>query len=175
MYLEESLELLIEEKKDIKGKITKAMQDLKEWFLNKIEHVKDFFIDLKRKISESINKKIPGNARLDRDISIEGEIVFPKGTPMSKVNSGIIRQLGEVNRQKDIVIRECKNGVIDISRRDSEAAIDKKKKVVKAIKIMTKSASLIMAGLKIHRKIKTVKQVKNMMSMMDDMPRIEKN
>lgn len=141
------LVMLLEEKDSLKYKITKTLRDLKEWFINKIEMISDFFRKLKDKITISQRKFMNGRDSITRDGKVDGEIIFKKGTKASSVISTIKSHLNLVKRDSEESIRQCKDGIRSIEKRDNEKAIDNKNKVLSKIKSVNRTTKIIITGI----------------------------
>ena len=141
----ENLEQLLTEENSIKDKISQALKTLKQWFLDKIDQVKELFTSIKSKIMDKI-KGFNKDVICNKDIKDEtGHTILSKGDSLAKAKSKISVLLGKLKKNSDDTIKECKDGVISVSKFDTQGATEKKSSVTKRVKIIRGTIIAIIA------------------------------
>ena len=114
LYLED----LLIERSNVREKITKAAKDLKKWFIDKIDSLRDFFYDIKEKIMSALERKLPSGLIIERDVVVRGEVIFKKGTAASNLVLTAKKRLNDLKKETNEAISKCKKGIKAIN--DSE-------------------------------------------------------
>ena len=131
------LTVLLQEQESIKEKISAALTTLKQWFLDKIDQVKEIFASIKDKVSEKV-RTIRSNAAASKDVKdADGNILVTKGTTLNKIKIKIASLLLKVKKDGDVTIRDCKSGVDAVSKGDAEKAKKTKSEVLATAKTIT--------------------------------------
>lgn len=156
----DELDILLQEKSNLKNKINGAMKELKVWFESKIEHVRDFFRKVSRRIKESL-KRIKNDDKLTRDIKRNGEIVFEKGTLGSSYKNGVLTHLSELGVQSNIVIKDSKKGISYIANDDADRAMYIKRRVMDTLKKVATIGGIILSLEGIHLAMEKNRENKN--------------
>lgn len=140
----EDIEFLLEQKSNLKRKITKAMQELKEWFYNKIDTVKDFFRKVATKVKQSL-RHVKSNDVVSRDVKHKGEVVFKKGTVGSVYINGVEAELRDLQVNTNMVINDSKRGISYVVNDDAERAAYQKTRVINTLKKVSAIGGLLVA------------------------------
>ena len=146
MYIDE-LELLLQEKYEVRQKISTVMKKLKEWFMAKINELGDLFRHVKNSVSEGLRNIKNRKGKINKDININGETIIPKNTPVSTVTNSIQSDLSNLQITTKVVIQDCKDGIHYIDDDDKDKAVKTKTKVMDKIKNITLIITPIMAGV----------------------------
>lgn len=123
----ENLEYLLEQEESLTSKIKNKAIQLKEWFQQKIENVKELLSTTKDKIRSLATK----GKTSKKDISQYGIKV---GDSASKVLSKIKGLFSELNSYVNNIVTLCKNGISSIMKKDMSKATTVKEKVVEDVK-----------------------------------------
>lgn len=139
------IEILIEERNHIIEKISTIMNKLKEWFIDKINNLKELFRNIKDVIVSSI-RGTDQNGTISKDIQSNGETIVKKGTPVKVVTKDIKSGVSKLQITTNVVINDCKDGIESVSNGNKDKAIKIKNKVVDKIKNITLIITPLMAG-----------------------------
>lgn len=142
----DELNMLIQEKSNIRSKISGAMKELKGWFEKKKDDVKDYFNTLTNKVKEVKNDTLH-NQGISKDIVIGGKVVFKQGTTVSNVSSKILRLMTEIKNEVNKTLSECKKGIKYIISNQYENAVHCKEIVLSNLKKITIIGSVIVSGI----------------------------
>lgn len=143
MYIEN----LLQEQQSLKNKITKAMVDLKNWFLDKIENIKEYFNGLRDRFTAGKRSTKQDGTPITRDVIVNEKVVFKKGTPSNKVWSKVSETIHSVKTETERAIKECKDGIRKVMNHDNEGALKSKDTVIKHIKQISIMGSIILGGV----------------------------
>lgn len=142
----DELTMLLEEKSNIKKKISETMKDLKNWFTKKKEDVKDYLDTIKDKIIES-KEDVTDNRNINKDIIVNNNVVFKKGTSVSKVFTKISSLMRDLKDEIVNVIIYCKEGISSILSNNYENAIHCKKLILSNLKKIALIGTIIVSGI----------------------------
>ena len=150
------LSILLQEQESIKEKITGALKSLKQWFLDKIDQVKEIFASIKTKISDKV-RSIKGDAVASKDVKdSDGSILISKGSKFSSFKGKLNSLLGKVKKDGDSAITDCKTGVEAIANNDAGTAKSKKTSVGACLKNIFLTLAIIKTGFSIFTSTKTI-------------------
>lgn len=140
----EDIGVLIEQKANITRKITKALQELKIWFQDKIDKVKDFFRQVSKKVKESL-RHVKDDDKLPKDIKYNEDIIFKKGTVGRVYKNGVQTRISDLGIDANIVIKDSKRGLSYVANNEADKAMYIKTRVVDTLKKVTAMGGLVLA------------------------------
>lgn len=146
-----SLEMLLEDRLSIRNKISQAMNELKQWFSNKMDSAKDFFRDLKEKFT-GVKRKIfhiigIDGSNIEVNVRYGDKILYKKGTPVNSLMEEIDGIMNDLRVETDKIVKDCKDGIRNITRNEKEKAIDIKYTVSDRIKKVVFMGSVMVSGI----------------------------
>ena len=128
------LETLLEEESSIKSKITSALTTMKQWFLDKIDQVKEAFTSLKNKIAEKL-RSVKSGMKISKDILDEdGNKILSKGDSSDKAKGKIKTLLSGIKTKGDKTVADCRNGIKAVGKGSSELANKYKTTIISGLK-----------------------------------------
>lgn len=146
-----NLDNLLEDHLSIKAKINLAMNELKQWFYDKMDNTKDFFRVLKDKFVGVKAKifKIVGidGSNISVNVRYGDKVLYKKGTRTSDLMSDIDKILNDLKVETDNIVKDCKEGIKNITRNEKEKAIDIKYTVSERIKKAVFLGSVMVSGI----------------------------
>ena len=142
----ENLQYLIEEQNSIKNKITSALKTLKQWFLDKIDQIKEVFSTIKNKVIEKLRSFQKKSVLTKNIYDINNNKILSKGDSSEKVQAEAKILLNQIKRDSDDTLKDCRDGVKSVSDNDTAKAAEKKSTVVKKLGGI-RATILIIVGL----------------------------
>lgn len=148
MYIDvNELDLLMEEQKNIRQKISTVMKKLKDWFIQKIHELGELIRNVKSSISEALRNMRNHDGKVDKNINVEGETVIKKGTPIKTVTNNVQSDLNNLQVTTKVVIGDCKDGIRYVDGDNKDMAIKTRTKIMNKIKDISLIVTPIMAGV----------------------------
>lgn len=155
-----TLEMLLEEEKDVQDKIKHAVDTVVEWFKKKIEQTRQIFTTIRNKVANRIkNITFKKGATIKEDVIVDGEKILSQGDSPDKAIHMVQSELTNLREDCNEIVQDATKGINEAVHKDIEGAHEQKEKVSSKLGSVQKSIKKMVKIIAVLATINAVSEI----------------